>query len=275
MFQDFDLAELSNREYSRLRQRILWIGAESDVPSLQTLNYVAMPLLLRGRGSPRDAKRVAWEALDRVGMSTCARRWVHELSRWERLLVELARGFAIRPQLMIVDDLLDNLGWRTREAGDLSRSLVGELGCGILLSATSLASARIADSAWRLDQGIVARVVEGHSNLALADELHEQGHKDAAAVIVGSTLENHLRRLAAVRGIRVRRDDGEPLKGNALNGALAREGVYGRLQQKYVTAWLDLRNDAAHGRYWTYDAEHVAALLQEVSRFVTRYPAPE
>jgi len=34
-----------------------------------------------------------------------------------------------------------------------------------------------------------------------------------------------------------------------MNADLAKVKVYGILEQKNVTAWLDLRNRAAHGKY--------------------------
>jgi hypothetical protein len=45
------------------------------------------------------------------------------------------------------------------------------------------------------------------------------------------------------------------------------------LQQKSVTAWLDLRNKAAHGRHSEYDAAQVSALIRDVRDFMTRLPA--
>jgi len=46
--------------------------------------------------------------------------------------------------------------------------------------------------------------------------------------------------------------------------------VYNKLDQKNVTAWLDLRNKAAHGKYDEYTKEHVELLMQGVLNFFTR-----
>lgn len=43
-----------------------------------------------------------------------------------------------------------------------------------------------------------------------------------------------------------------------MNAELAGVEAYNRLDQKDVTAWLDLRNKAAHGHYDQYTAEQVA-----------------
>ena len=58
-----------------------------------------------------------------------------------------------------------------------------------------------------------------------------------------------------------------------MNAELAGANVYSKLDQKNVTAWLDLRNKAAHGKYGEYTKEQVALLIQSVRDFITRNPA--
>lgn len=109
--------------------------------------------------------------------------------------------------------------------------------------------------------------------LDMARELHSKGYKDAAAVIAGSVLEEHLRKLAARTGIEAEKLDGSPKKADTLNAELAKADAYNKLVQKSVTAWLDLRNKAAHGEYDEYDHQQVAALIRDVLDFTTRHPA--
>jgi hypothetical protein len=71
----------------------------------------------------------------------------------------------------------------------------------------------------------------------MASELHEKGYKDPAAVIAGSVLEEHLRKLATKHEIMVEKPSGEPKKADALNADLTREELYSKLEQKNVTAW--------------------------------------
>ncbi|AIY39887.1 hypothetical protein LT85_0727 [Collimonas arenae] len=42
------------------------------------------------------------------------------------------------------------------------------------------------------------------------------------------------------------------------------------LDQKSVTAWLDLRNKAAHGKYSEYTKEQVEVMCQGVVNFMAR-----
>lgn len=109
--------------------------------------------------------------------------------------------------------------------------------------------------------------------MGMAHELQTSGYKDAAAVIAGSVLEDHLRKLAGKAGLKVEKRDGSPKKADALNAELTAEGVYNGLEQKSVTAWLDLRNKAAHGHYDDYDEQQVAALIRDVREFLIRHPA--
>ncbi|MDX2042805.1 MAG: hypothetical protein SF097_16420 [Acidobacteriota bacterium] len=109
--------------------------------------------------------------------------------------------------------------------------------------------------------------------LEMADHLVEQGYKDPAAVITGSVLEEHLRKLCDKNTITALQPDGRPKKAETMNAELAGANVYSKLDQKNVTAWLDLRNKAAHGKYSEYTKEQVALLIQSVRDFITRNPA--
>jgi hypothetical protein len=109
--------------------------------------------------------------------------------------------------------------------------------------------------------------------LEMADELVGKGYKDAAAVIAGSTLEEHLRKLAVRSGVDAETPDGKPRKADTINADLVKAESYGKLDQKSVTAWLGLRNDAAHGHYENYDRAQVEALIRDVRSFMQRHPA--
>lgn len=105
--------------------------------------------------------------------------------------------------------------------------------------------------------------------LEMAEHLLDQGYKDPAAVVIGSVLEQHLKRLCD--RVKIPTDlNGKPKKADLLNSELAAKKVYEKLDQKSVTAWLGLRNDAAHGDYDKYAAEQVKLLLLGVRDFLNR-----
>lgn len=110
----------------------------------------------------------------------------------------------------------------------------------------------------------------------MASHLLAEGYKDPAAVLAGSTLESHLRQLCLKNSIdtEVATATGpKPKRADKMNADLARARVFGGLDQKNVTAWLDLRNKAAHGKYDEYTAEQVDLLISGVREFMSRTPA--
>ena len=109
--------------------------------------------------------------------------------------------------------------------------------------------------------------------LEMAEYLLKECYKDPAAVIVGSSLEAHLRKLCEKHEIGTTKPGGASLKASAMNDDLKRAGVYDKNEHKQVTAWLGIRNDAAHGDYDKYDSAKVEMLLMGVRNFISRYPA--
>jgi hypothetical protein len=109
--------------------------------------------------------------------------------------------------------------------------------------------------------------------LEMADYLLQQGYKDAAAVIVGSVLEEHIRKLCQKHDVAILQSGGGPKKADSLNSELAGATVYSKLDQKSVTAWLDLRNKSAHGKYGEYANEQVSVALLGVRDFISRHSA--
>jgi hypothetical protein len=112
--------------------------------------------------------------------------------------------------------------------------------------------------------------------LEMSQHLLDEGYKDAAAVLAGSSLEAHLRNLCVKNGVPTTVPSGsvtKPKKADLMNADLTKAMAYTVLDQKNVTAWLDLRNWAAHGHYDKYNAEQVALLISGVGEFMARIPA--
>jgi hypothetical protein len=109
--------------------------------------------------------------------------------------------------------------------------------------------------------------------LEMAEYLLKEKYKDPAAVMIGSVLEEHLRSLCLENSIPVFDESKEkqiPKKASRLNDDLAKNGVYNKLIQKSVTSWLDLRNNAAHGKYEEYNIDQVKLMYQGVSQFLSK-----
>jgi hypothetical protein len=105
--------------------------------------------------------------------------------------------------------------------------------------------------------------------LEMAGYFLQEGFKDPAAVIAGGVLEEHLRKLCGKHGVTI---PAKP-KLDTMNSDLARAGAYGKNDQKQVTAWAGLRNDAAHGNYSTFTDDEVKLMVAGVRDFISRNPA--
>ena len=109
--------------------------------------------------------------------------------------------------------------------------------------------------------------------LEMASYLLEQGYKDAAAVIAGSVLEQRLRDLCLKHLLPIVDANNRPKKAETMNVDLRAASVYPLNQQKDVTAWLGLRNSAAHGQYNDYDVPRVRVFIDSIRLFLSLYPA--
>lgn len=109
----------------------------------------------------------------------------------------------------------------------------------------------------------------------MAEHLLTNDYKDAAAVITGSVLEEHLRQLCIKNAIEIEFEQNGEIKSkkaDRMNSDLSKADFYNKLDHKSVTTWLDLRNKAAHGKYDVYNKDQVALMLQGITEFMSRVP---
>lgn len=100
--------------------------------------------------------------------------------------------------------------------------------------------------------------------------------KCPAAVMLGSVLESHLRKLCKNNEIETTLKKGEREKfrsASDMNTDLVKKGVYNTLLQKQIDYWLGIRNEAAHGHEDKYTKQQVDGMLSGVRRFISEYPA--
>lgn len=107
--------------------------------------------------------------------------------------------------------------------------------------------------------------------LEQAEYLLAEGFKDPAAMLCGGVLETHLRNLCTRNGIGTRDTEGRPLKASRMNDELAKSKAYSALDHKEVSAWLAIRNSAAHGHFGDYDAVQVRIMAEGVLGFMARH----
>lgn len=146
--------------------------------------------------------------------------------------------------------------WDSEEGKGIILSIKHEIENGWLFSLKGLVSAEIFSDF-----------------LEMANYLLSENYKDPAAVMIGSVLEEHLRQLCKKNSISVEIAKGSASaakKADQMNADLANLNVYNKLEQKNVTAWLDLRNKAAHGKYGEYTQTQVEIMYSGVLDFIAR-----
>lgn len=112
--------------------------------------------------------------------------------------------------------------------------------------------------------------------IEIAKHLLESGYKDSCAVIVGSTLESHLRKLCQKFSVEIENEKGGKTifkSADRMNADLTKVDAYSILNQKQITAWLAIRNNSAHGKYDEYTEQEVKFMLLGIQNFILMNPA--
>lgn len=129
------------------------------MPELTTLENAMLGALFgRHRMPVAEARRVATDALDRVGLAQRANQPVSSLSLAQRKSLELARVMATQPRLALIDEAMAGLaGAQVREAEAILRDLRAGGVTLIVVEHVPGVIAAVADEVCVLDQGRVLR----------------------------------------------------------------------------------------------------------------------
>jgi peptide/nickel transport system ATP-binding protein len=142
-----DLLALSEREMCSVRGGEVGMIFQEPMTALnpvQTIgDQVAETLVVHGRADRAEARAVARERLDRVGLKAPdfpLDRYPHELSGGQRQRVCIAMAVALRPKLLIADEPTTALDVTTQaQILDLLKGLVREEGMALMLITHDLA----------------------------------------------------------------------------------------------------------------------------------------
>ena len=109
-----DVSRLSDEALSQIRNRKIGFVFQGFnlIPSLNALENVELPLTYRGmRGSER--RRLATEALQKVGLGERLHHLPHQMSGGQQQRVAIARAIAARPAILLADEPTGNLDTRS------------------------------------------------------------------------------------------------------------------------------------------------------------------
>jgi putative ABC transport system ATP-binding protein len=105
-----EIAGMGDRELSRLRNETVGFIFQTFhlIADLNVMDNVELPLLYRGTRSA-ERRRLAREALEKVGLSARMHHFPHQLSGGQRQRVAIARAIVGRPPVLLADEPTGNL----------------------------------------------------------------------------------------------------------------------------------------------------------------------
>src|SRR5260370_15007698 len=100
----------SDRRLAETRNRMIGFVFQSFhlIPDLRVIDNVEIPLLYR-RMSNRERRRLAGEALERVGLSSRGHHFPSQLSGGQQQRVAIARAIVGQPRILLADEPTGNL----------------------------------------------------------------------------------------------------------------------------------------------------------------------
>ena len=142
-------------------------------PHLTVLRNITLAVRLVRKTSKGEATSTAVELLERVGMGEYTESYPGQLSGGQQQRVAIARALAMRPRVMLFDEVTSALDPElVGEVLKVMRQLADE-GMTMIVITHEMGFARdVADAAVFMDEGVV--VEEGHPKTLLSHPQHER-----------------------------------------------------------------------------------------------------
>ena len=94
-----------NSDYNKLRERIGMVFQRFNLfHHLTALENITLPLKVVKKKSEEEAKKIAFEYLEKVGLKDRANHYPIQLSGGEQQRVAIARALALQPEIMLFDE---------------------------------------------------------------------------------------------------------------------------------------------------------------------------
>jgi len=144
--QGTEIGSLPEGQLARLRNEKIGLVFQSFhlIPSLTALENVEAPLFIHPQR--RQARSMAVDMLQQVGLGERMNHFPHQLSGGEQQRVAMARALVCGPQILLADEPTGNLDTATSsQVLDLLQQLRNQLGLTVIMVTHDLAIAARAD----------------------------------------------------------------------------------------------------------------------------------
>jgi ABC-type multidrug transport system ATPase subunit len=117
-------------------------------------DYLASSLSATREGSRRSRRQTVARTLRDFDLVGAGKLWWRDLSDWQRACVELAAALIRRPLVLLVDDVLVQLGWTAKQdALALIEGFARDSGGAVLMAVSDHATLARGDHAYQLADG--------------------------------------------------------------------------------------------------------------------------
>jgi tungstate transport system ATP-binding protein len=159
--------EVTPRSEIQFRRRIAMVFQEPLLFDTTVLDNVAEGLRIRGI-KRSEARGRAQESLELFKVAHLAGRSAHKLSGGEAQRVSLARAFAVRPELILMDEPFSSLDLPTRItlAEDLGRILHESGTAAIIATHDRIEAFRVVDRLMVMESGVIVQEGSPHEVIA-------------------------------------------------------------------------------------------------------------
>lgn len=161
---DLELAGRTSDELADIRAtRIGFVFQNFNLlPVLTAVENVEYPLLISGKTTRKESRRMAQKALELVGLSKFANHKPLELSGGQRQRVAIARAMVINPSVILADEPTANLDHKTgEEILGLMKKINKEQKTTFIFSTHDQKIMDMADRVVRLWDGVITDHEEG------------------------------------------------------------------------------------------------------------------
>lgn len=154
----FNGSEVTKRDENAYRRQIAMVFQEPLLFDTTVLDNVAEGLRIRGT-KRSEARELGMESLELFKIGHLSGRSAHKLSGGEAQRVSLARAFAVKPKLILMDEPFSSLDLPTRIvlAEDLGRILHESGTAAIIATHDRIEALRVVDRLVVMDKGAIVQ----------------------------------------------------------------------------------------------------------------------